>query len=927
VAIQVQLSEFQSQVIKQSSDAAEQLERLRNDVLETLENTLRQVHSPAYQDPGTDGTFPDPAGNDISDQLQLLRAIRESLDSLLKGRTGPSPEIRILKQLYFGSLHRREDDMAPAEVDTFEWILAGPAAKHPEVREHSDEEEKHESPQREAASARFLHWLREENGVFHISGKPGSGKSTMMKLLLGDGRTKQELEKWAGTSQLVFAHFFFWLSGERLQYSLEGLHRSILFEALIRCPELIPHVFPRAYKSFSKGNAVESIDQLFFSSSDIKNAFTDLTKGSPLPGYRLCLFIDGLDEYGGDDVDELEHQRLADALNSWAAHPDVKILASSRPHRQFEDTFSDERRIRLHELTRSDIVLTGRQMFEKDKSFGRPEVQACYADLVEKVADASDGVFLWAGLAIRSLLNAIGRYDPIDSLEQHLHGIPRNVDKLYEKMFKSIDLVDRARAFKLLLLVAGAPNYSMYMGRLNALSVTWLQDLEQDDFPMKCGFQPYSKEDIQRRLLEAQYQVDSLTRGLLEIVDSNRAPLFRRKRVQFFHRTVRDFVGQSTILQEFATTVPNLTDVSTYARLQLAELYFASTDDIQFHPPEYQYAPVEYFSEDCHRDGLLDAYGLAMEQHNNESLVRPPVFRGFTTTLRISPSGIWEGTSSFLHFLASHGVVGYVQRKVAADPGLLRPQERMSLLLSAALGRGGPGMVKSLIEAGASSRHLVSTYTGTSQFTVWQLVCTAVVCQLIDPSRRIDCLRRNCEIIQYFLEAGVDVNCFALLECASRISRANNETKSHTKSQADSQAGSQEGSQEGSQPKSDTDSPAESQAASQAGSPVPRRPTHAISMRTLLRQCNPPNLTELLELMEPPRQSGGTLLGVFHSAWEYLVGKKAAAPTFRLEDYAPFDLAMDPYQSTADGSPLFVVSSVVFSGETQVDPDVEIKCW
>ncbi|KAK4095685.1 hypothetical protein N658DRAFT_386454, partial [Parathielavia hyrcaniae] len=222
---------------------------------------------------------------------------------------------------------------------------------------------------RAAAASRFQHWLREGAGVVHISGKPGSGKSTLMKLLLSDERTKQELEAWAGPKQLAFAHFSFWLSGERLQYSLEGLHRSILFETLIQCPELIPSVFPQAYKNFSKAKADESIDELFFSSSNIKKAFTDLIARPPPPGYRFCLFIDGLDEYGGDVVDELEHQRLADALNSWAAHPDVKILASSRPHREFEDTFSNDQRIRLHELTKSDIVLAGRQMFERDKSF------------------------------------------------------------------------------------------------------------------------------------------------------------------------------------------------------------------------------------------------------------------------------------------------------------------------------------------------------------------------------------------------------------------------------------------------------------------------------------------------------------------------------------------------------------------------------
>jgi hypothetical protein len=970
VALQVQLSDFQSQVVKQSADAAEQLERLRNDVLGAVENTLRRA-PPADSGSGE--------GMDISDQLQLIRAIRDSLDGLLQSRTGPSPEIRILKQLHFGSLHRREDEMAPADVDTFEWLLAGPTVQHPGSTEESDDGEssddeknpddedgshdkedtddeddlsdeekreaspreaaaarfphwlreedtddeddlsdeekreasqreaaaarfphwlreedtddeddlsggeKREASQREAAAARFLHWLREENGVFHISGKPGSGKSTLMKLLLRDERTKQELKEWAGGSQLVFAHFFFWLSGERLQHSLEGLYRSILFEILIQCPELIPNIFPRAYRSFSKANADESIDELFFRPGDIQKAFTDLMTRSPQPGYRFCLFIDGLDEYGGESVSELDHQRLADALVTWAAHRDVKILASSRPHRQFEDTFSDERRICLHELTRSDIVLAGRQMFEKDKSFARPEVQACYASLVNKVAYRAEGVFLWASLAIRSLLNAVGRYDPIDSLEEHLNGIPRNVDKLYEKMFLSIDPVDRARAFKLLLLVAEVPVDIM---RLNALSITWLQDLEDVNFPMKCEFKPYTEEQIRQRHLEASYQVDSLTKGLLEIVGSDKRrlgePLFWRKRVQFFHRTVRDFVRQSSDLQKFASNVPDLTNISTYARLLLAELHFASTNDIQGYYRDRQYSLILYYYGDCHPDGLLDGYGRAMEHHNSESSVRAPAFPGVTTRLEHAPGGgANQSTLSFLHFLASYGIAGYVQRKVAADAGLLRPQGCTSLLLSAAVMSTSPAMAKALLDAGASPHDLVWSYDRRSQFTVWQLVCTAFVCQMMRPDSRVRFLRRNCEIIQYFLEAGADANCFALLSC-------------------------------------------------EADSPVSPGPTHAIALRTLIQQCNPPNLDELLRLMEGPKPSQGTLLvGVFHSAWKYLTGKAGpVAPTFRLEDYAPFDLAMDPYLLTNDIGvlPRFVLKSVVFNGETQVDRDVEIQC-
>jgi hypothetical protein len=87
-------------------------------------------------------------------------------------------------------------------------------------------------------------------------------------------------------------------------------------------------------------------------------------------------------------------------------------------------------------------------MFENDRSFKRrPEIQDCYVDLVEKVASASEGVFLWAMLAIRALLNAVARYDPVDSLKKQLEVIPRNFNTLYEKLFMSIDSADNAKAF------------------------------------------------------------------------------------------------------------------------------------------------------------------------------------------------------------------------------------------------------------------------------------------------------------------------------------------------------------------------------------------------------------------------------------------------------------------------------------------------
>jgi DNA helicase HerA-like ATPase len=44
-------------------------------------------------------------------------------------------------------------------------------------------------------------------GIFWIFGKPGSGKSTLMKYLVEDQRTHDLLQKWAGPKKLIVRKF------------------------------------------------------------------------------------------------------------------------------------------------------------------------------------------------------------------------------------------------------------------------------------------------------------------------------------------------------------------------------------------------------------------------------------------------------------------------------------------------------------------------------------------------------------------------------------------------------------------------------------------------------------------------------------------------------------------------------------------------
>jgi chromosomal replication initiation ATPase DnaA len=93
-------------------------------------------------------------------------------------------------------------------------------------------------------STNFLEEVSEK--PFFINGKAGSGKSTLMKFICDDARTKNALKRWAGANELVTLQFFFWNLGTNVQKSHAGLLRGLLHAALEQNPELIPAVFPKA---------------------------------------------------------------------------------------------------------------------------------------------------------------------------------------------------------------------------------------------------------------------------------------------------------------------------------------------------------------------------------------------------------------------------------------------------------------------------------------------------------------------------------------------------------------------------------------------------------------------------------------------------------------------------------------------------------
>ncbi|KAH7017956.1 uncharacterized protein B0I36DRAFT_354284 [Microdochium trichocladiopsis] len=83
-------------------------------------------------------------------------------------------------------------------------------------------------------------WLRSGTGIFWISGKPGSGKSTFMKFLLQDPRTMELMHSWRSKHHQIIASFFFHHRGTHLQKSFEGLLQALLGQILAEERGLFP---------------------------------------------------------------------------------------------------------------------------------------------------------------------------------------------------------------------------------------------------------------------------------------------------------------------------------------------------------------------------------------------------------------------------------------------------------------------------------------------------------------------------------------------------------------------------------------------------------------------------------------------------------------------------------------------------------------
>ncbi|EIT75163.1 hypothetical protein AO1008_07790 [Aspergillus oryzae 100-8] len=311
-------------------------------------------------------------GKDTQQQLRQLLGLSENAAKRMAQQ-------RILNALAFRAMRRRINAVEEAHQQTFRWI--------PEYK-------------RDVTARLFKDWLYRGQGIFHITGKLGSGKSTLMKFLYNHPQTRQELEHWAGDRKLVFANFFFWKPGHELQNSIKGLLQSILHDLLAQCPDLITVVFPKHWDQVY-GGPFSVPSKLEFQPNEIREAFRrSIEDGALYHKCRFCFFIDGLDEYQETNQDDFK--TMVEMLWSWTdiAPEGVKICVSSREYNVFLNGFPPDRRIRIQDLTRLDME---RYVEDKMKDVDHQTKER----LISRIVRRARGIFLWVALVVKSLRERI----------------------------------------------------------------------------------------------------------------------------------------------------------------------------------------------------------------------------------------------------------------------------------------------------------------------------------------------------------------------------------------------------------------------------------------------------------------------------------------------------------------------------------------
>ncbi|SCV45329.1 uncharacterized protein FFB14_08594 [Fusarium fujikuroi] len=476
---------------------------------------------------------------------------------------------RLLRSFQYPDMNRRRNEIHASYGSTFNWLFEGEfeddyLESESEVSESdsfsesdadSSSEDEVDSYRQMLACSSFGTWLESSENRYWISGRPGTGKSVLMKFIISHKQTMDSLRQWHPEAQIL-SHFF-WKVGSPMQSSFKGFLCSLVYQ-LFSSDKQHAMSFLQQNPDWSRKTGPGDWDK-----DDLQFLVHRCARQSARP---FCLFIDGLDEIIEDEGVGI----LIDFLNTLQEPPSlVKICMSSRPEPAIRMRMGRNPDMKMQDLTRNDIEQYTRANLKKEVSLANSSMYI--EDLVMDISYKAQGVFLWAVLVTRSVARGISNGDSRELIQKRLLKTPKKLHELYLDMWTRLgedsDLYQRSTAliFKIVLFnwktsIKAQGLHFPLLFQAGAISILELMLASSDDLwstPVE-EFEQLSATNLERRCKELLARLPFRTADLFKVVqskrhersdekkwaDKSRSPLisYDNLGVDAVHRTVFDFL-------------------------------------------------------------------------------------------------------------------------------------------------------------------------------------------------------------------------------------------------------------------------------------------------------------------------------------------------------------------------------------------------
>lgn len=379
-------------------------------------------------------------------------------------------------------------------------------------------------------SPEYLAWidlakLDEHHGFLWLSGKPGAGKSTIMKFAYT--RAKR-----APVATKAVVSFFFNARGDVLEKSITGLYRSLLLQLLEKFPDL--QTVCEDTNLVKRNGICPSLEatQVLF-----RNAISMLGKRS------LTCFIDALDEC--DELQVLDMVQYFEVLGQQAAEEkiELRICFSSRHY----PYISIRHGLRL---TLEDQKGHGEDVERYIQGNLRADPGPLVTEVQAQILQKAAGVFMWVVLVV-DILNKEFSRGRMFAVQKRLAEIPERLSDLFKDILKR----DNENMEDLLLCL----QWILYAKR----------PLIREEFYFAVSIGLLGEDELTPNYLTSYIPSDvmdrfvvSSSKGLAEVTKSN------QHAVQFIHESVRDFLIKDNGFQELWPQVGHDFDKLSHDKLK-----------------------------------------------------------------------------------------------------------------------------------------------------------------------------------------------------------------------------------------------------------------------------------------------------------------------------------------------------------------------